>query len=141
MHQRVLPVVLLALASGMAACGGDDPPATQTGPTTPTNVTVAFTGTLNRNGANTHPFTTDGGTVTAIISALSPDSTAILGLTLGTWNGVTCQTIIANDRATLGSPVIGTASGSGNLCVRIFDATGELAGPTSYEVQVAHPQR
>ena len=140
MHQRMLPVLFLALAS-VTACGDDDPPATPTGPTAPTTVTVTFTGTVNRNGANSHPFPTDSGTVTAIISTLSPDSVAIVGLTLGTWNGVACQTIIANDRATQGTSIIGTASGSGNLCVRVFDATGELAGATNYEVQVVHPQR
>jgi len=141
MHRPLLPVLVLALAGVTAACGGDDAPTTPTAPTGPSNVTVTFMGTVNRNGANTHPFTTDGGTVTATISALSPDSTAIIGLILGTWNGSSCQTVIADDRATQTTSVIGTASGSGNLCVRLYDATGELAGPTTYEVQVVHPQR
>ena len=141
--RTVTPALTLAvlLAAAAAACGGEDAPTAPTAPTAPANVTVTFSGTVARNGANTHPFTTDGGTVTAVISALSPDSTAVVGLVLGTWNGSSCQTVIANDRATQGTPVIGTASGSGELCIRLYDATGELAGPTAYEVQVVHPQR
>jgi hypothetical protein len=133
--------LFLALTSATAACGGDDEPTTPTGPTAPTTATVTFTGTVNRNGAETNPFPTDGGTITVTINSLSPDSTAVVGLTLGTWNGAACQSVISNDRATQGTTVIGTATGSGNLCVRVFDATGELAGPTAYEVQVVHPQR
>jgi hypothetical protein len=145
MYRMVLRVLFVTfaviLAVAAAACGGDDPPPIPTAPTGPTSVTVSFNGTVSRNGANTHPFTTDAGIVTATISVLSPDSTAIIGFTLGTWNGISCQTVIANDRATQGTPVIGTASGSGDLCIRLYDATGELAGPTAYEVQVVHPQR
>jgi hypothetical protein len=135
-------VLLLVLMSVVPGCGGEDPePITPTGPITPATVTITFSGTVSRNGANTHPFTTDAGAVTATISTLSPDAAAIVGLTLGTWNGITCQTVIANDRATQASIVVGSASGSGNLCIRVYDATGELAEPTTYEVQVVHPQR
>jgi hypothetical protein len=142
MHRSICPALLLALAALTVACGGEDQePTTPTGPTLPATVTVVFSGTLTRNGAVTHPFTTDSGTVTVTINALRPDSAAILGLTLGTWNGEGCQTVIANDRATQGVSVIGTASGSGNLCVRVYDATGGLAAPTEYDVQVVHPQR
>jgi hypothetical protein len=142
MRPLILAVLFLVSISVVPGCGGEDPePTTPTGPTPPTTVTITFSGTVGRNGANTHPFTTDAGTVTATISALSPDAAAIVGLTLGTWNGTTCQTVIANDRATQASIVVGSASGSGNLCVRVHDATGELAQPTTYEVQVVHPQR
>jgi hypothetical protein len=140
-HRALAVTLAIILAAAAAACGGEDAPTTPTAPTAPASVTVTFNGTVARNGANTHPFTTDAGTVTATISVLSPDSAAVVGLVLGTWNGVSCQTVIANDRATQGTPVIGTASGSGDLCVRLYDATGELAGPTAYEVQVVHPQR
>jgi hypothetical protein len=142
MRPLILAVFFLVLMSVVPGCGGEDPePTTPTGPTPSATATITFSGTVGRNGANTHPFPTDAGTVTATISALSPDAAAIVGLTLGTWNGSTCQTVIANDRATQASIVIGNASGSGNLCVRVYDATGELAEPTTYEVQVVHPQR
>ena len=140
MHRSIARALLLLLVSTTAACGGDDraTPTTPT-PTLPTTVTETFTGTVTRNGATTHPFVTRAGTVTAKIVTLSPESTAVVGLSLGTWNGIACQTVIANDRATQGISVIGTASGTGNLCVRLYDAAGELVELTSYEVQVEHP--
>jgi hypothetical protein len=139
-QRSILSVLSVALVCASSACGGEDEPTTPTGPTAPTTVSLTFTGTINRNGANTHPFTTDAGRVVANLTVLSPDSTAIVGLVLGTWNGTSCQTVIANDRAGQGTSVIGNASGSGLLCVRLYDATGELVGPTDYEVEVVHPQ-
>jgi hypothetical protein len=138
MHRCICYVPALAVIAMAAACG-DDPVTTPTELIVPTTVTETFTGMISRNGANTHPFVTRGGTVTATITELSPDDAAIIGLSLGTWNGATCQTVIANDRATQGVTVVGTASGTGNLCVRLYDATGEFTEPTSYEVQVVHP--
>ena len=99
MH-RSIRFAFIVLLGATAACGGDDDNITPTGPTAPITVTVAFDGSLNRQGANTHPFTTHGGTVVATLTTVSPE-TAVLGLSLGTWNGVSCQTIIANDRAGL----------------------------------------
>ena len=62
-------------------------------PTAPT-VTETFTGTLTVNGATTHPFPIDaivGGTVTATLKTIAPDGDSVVGLSLGTWNGSTCQ--------------------------------------------------
>jgi hypothetical protein len=131
----------LAVCVTLAACGDDNTPSTPTSPTPPGTVTENFSGTLNQNGATTHPFRTDAGTVTATLTAVSPDSATVLGLSLGTWNGAACQLVIANDRATQGTILVGLASASGNLCVRLYDAAGGLTQPTSYEVQVVHPQR
>ena len=137
MHRLIL-LVLPLLVSATAACGDSDNP-TPTAPTAPTTVTVTFSGSLNRQGANTHPFTTDGGTVIATLTTVSPDSAVTLGLSLGTWNGAACQTVIANDRAVQGTTVVGGATGSGNLCVRLYDI-GSITQQTSYEVTVVHPQ-
>lgn len=139
MHRPMLRVFIPLLVSVMAAACGDDDVTTPTGPTAPATVTETFSGTLDRNGATTHSFTTDGGTVTATLTTVSPDSETVVGVSLGTWNGLACQIVIANDRATQGTVVIALASGSGNLCVRVYDATG-LIQATSYEVQVVHPQ-
>ena len=138
MHRSILRVPCLLLVGMTAACGNDQTPTAPTA-TTPTTATETFEGTVNRNGANTHSFATRGGTVTATITTLSPDSAAVVGLSLGTWNGASCQTVIANDRATQGVTVVGTASGSGNLCVRLYDAAGDLAETASYAVLVVHP--
>ena len=131
----VLCSVLLAL--GAAACGSDNP---TTAPTTdvPT-ITESFSDTVTVNGARTHPFTVSkAGTVTATLIVLSPDSTVTIGLSLGTWNGTSCQIIIANDAAVLNSAATGTAqTGGGSYCVRVYDV-GRLTAPTDYTVQVTH---
>jgi hypothetical protein len=90
------------------------------------------------NGAFATPFAvTRAGQVTVEITALSPDNTVTVGLTLGTWNGSACQAVISNDSAKLSSAVIGTATAAGTLCVRVYDV-GQLAAPTDYEVKVDH---
>lgn len=136
MHRLKLVVLPLLISAIAAACGNGDN-ATPTAPTAPVTVTVTFTGTLNRQGSNTHPFTTDGGAIIATLTTVSPEAT--LGVTLGTWNGVACQTVISNDRAAQGTAVIGSATGSGNVCVRLYDI-GAITQETSYEVTIVHPQ-
>ena len=80
------------------------------------------------------------GTVTATLTTLGPDSTFILGMSLGTWNGTTCQVVLANDRATQGSFIVGGVSSFGNLCVRMYDI-GNITPtePYTYEITVTHP--
>jgi hypothetical protein len=134
-HLRLLLVVFTLIT---AACGGDDD-ATPTEPTTLPPVTETFSGTLTVNGGVTHPFNSlISGPVTATLTALSPDSTVTIGLSLGTWNGVACQVVIADDLAIQGRVVTGRATSGGSLCVRVYDV-GKLVEPTSYEIQVAHP--
>jgi len=132
---RTVPILLVVFA---AACA-DDLSTTVTEPTTTTTTTEVFTGTIGRNGAATHSFTTTrSGSVTASLSSLRPDRTIAVGLSLGTWNGETCQTVIARDRAVVGNAVIGTASSAGTLCVRVYDV-GAIVVPTVYVVQVVRP--
>lgn len=131
-------LLLLPLALVAAGCG-DDPVTTPTTPTVPT-VTEPFEGTIGRNGANTHAFlvqTTSG--VTATLTTVAPDNTVPLGFALGTWNTATeaCTLIIANDNATEGRIIVGTAQTSGAFCVRIYDV-GKVTQPTSYQVTVVH---
>ena len=88
---------LLLLAPLAAACGNDDVIDVPTGPD-PVSVTEQFSGDLNPNGGRTHSFTVQqAGTVAARLTALSPDNTLTVGLSLGTWNGQACQIIIRND--------------------------------------------
>lgn len=130
----VLP--LLAAAALTTACGSST---NITGPTTPpVQINEAFTGTLTVNGARTFPFgVQQTGAITATLTTLAPDSTVTVGLSLGTWNGIACQVIIAKDDAVLNSAVTGNATGTGNFCVRVFDA-GKLPSPTDFTVTVAH---
>jgi hypothetical protein len=111
-------------------------------PTQPTLFTETFAGTLSPGGGQTFPFIAQAsGTVTATVSALSPDPASILGLSLGTVaSGGGCQVVVANDRATQQSSVIAAAGSPGNLCVRVYDpAAGVVVQPLGFELIVSHP--
>jgi hypothetical protein len=128
-----------ALVASLAACG-EDPFEVPTAPSTPTTVTETFAGTIARNGAATHSFTTQAsGTLTATLSSLGPDSAAVMGMSLGTWNGNVCQIVLAKDDATQGSVITGGVSASGFLCVRLYDVGNVASEPFTYEVTVVHP--
>ena len=136
MRRPVRSYLLLLAPLLLASCG--DAEDTPTAPTpTPTLTVERFEGTVARNAADIHPFPSDGGTVTAKLVALSPES-AVLGFNLGTWNGVSCALTITNTNATLNTVIVGQASGSGSLCVHIHDA-GSVTEPTSYTIEVSHP--
>jgi hypothetical protein len=76
------------------------------------------------------------GGVSTTLSAVSPEGTTI-GLSLGTWNGQTCQIILANDNAVQGNSVVGSATSTGTFCARVYDV-GKLTGLTDYEISVTH---
>ena len=58
--------------------------------------------------------------------------------TIGTWNGISCTIILANDNALQGTTVTGTASGVGTLCARVYDV-GKVTSPLDYQITVIHP--
>jgi hypothetical protein len=127
-------VAVLALSG----CG-DDPFETPTNPTAPTIVTESFSGVVNRNGAQTHTFSSGAsGTVTATLKFLVPDNTVKMGFALGTWNGSSCQLVIAKTDAVESTAIVGAVSALGSLCVYIHDV-GNLVQPTEYEIEVSHP--
>ena len=141
MSTKLFPAIILALALGQTACSEEINTANPIEPT-PNPITETFTGTLTPNGAKTEPFTvTRSGAVTAGVVSLAPDATVTVGLSLGIWNGVasTCQTIISNDTATVGTTILGAAERDGRLCVRVYDAAGTLPQATDYEVRVVRP--
>ena len=133
----LLPILLAAVMT----IGCDDDPAPGPTPPPPTEITETFRGQLTVNGAVTTPFFVQtAGDITARLSSLSvPD--AVVGLSLGTWNGQTCQLIITNDSATVTGtqqfPVTGRATDAGAFCVRIYDV-GRLSGPVDFEIIVTH---
>ena len=139
--------VLVAAALAAAGCGSD--PITNPDATTPTQVTETYEGTLTINGAVTHPIVVQtAGTVVATVTALDPptyvvgDETrdTLLGLSLGTWNGLVCTIgapTLANDKAKVGVSLTGSATATGNYCVRVYDSGG-LAQATAYQLTVTH---
>lgn len=130
----------LLLAAAVVA-GGCDNEVGNSPTTPPATTTDTFTGSINVNGAMTHTFAVVvAGTVTATLTAVSPDATVATGFGLGTWNATssTCQQVLANDAAIAGQILTGNASGPGTLCARIYDS-GKLTEPLSYTLTVVHP--
>ena len=129
--------LLLLAPLAAAACGDDNTTNTPTAPT-PVAVTEQFSDSLNPNGGRTHPFIVQqAGTVSVRLTALGPDDTATVGLSLGTWNGQVCQIILANDAALLNTAVTGTAQQTGQFCVRVYDV-GKLTASADYTVDITH---
>jgi hypothetical protein len=94
---------------------------------------------VTTNGAVTFQFRASAeGILTATLRSLTPDNTILIGLALGTWNGVTCQVVLANDQATQGIAVTGAVSDAGLLCVRLYDV-GQVTQPQTFEIVVIHP--
>jgi len=140
MHSRIR-TALLWLPVALLAAGCDNGPVITPTPVGPT-VTQTFTGTLTRNGALTHQFSSlSRGTITATLTSVNPDSAMALGISLGTWNisQSSCQIILANDSATVGTGVTGSVSGVGDLCLRVYDPKGVLTTSEDYSVDVVHP--
>jgi hypothetical protein len=128
--------VLLVIALFTAAC--DDEPETPTSPTPPVTVTETFSGSINRNGIAIHNFTTQAsGTVTATLTTLAPDSELLVGFSLGTWNGTSCQLVITKTDAKQTTVLTGGVSALGSLCVVINDV-GNIVNAITYEITVVH---
>jgi len=127
---------LLAGALGAAACGE---PGANLNPIlpTPTQQTETFAGTLTINGGVTFQFTSNRGTVTATLATVAPDSAVVVGMSLGTWNGITCAATLPNDQAVQGTTIYGTVNTTGVLCVRLYDV-GKLPDSLEFEVKVIH---
>ena len=112
-----LKCLTVVFALTAAACGSSTAPTTTPAATT---ITDTYSGEIKPNNGQTWSFvTSQSGVITATITALAPDSTLVVGLALGTWNGTSCQVVLVNDKATLNSSLFGQASSSGNLCVRV----------------------
>ena len=127
----------LLLAPLAAGCGDDNNSNLPDTPT-PVSVTETFSGNLNPNGGRTHPFAVlQAGAVSVKLTALSPDDTVTVGLSLGTWNGQVCQIILRNDAALLNNTVIGTAQQTGQFCASIYDV-GQLTASTDYSIDITH---
>ena len=137
----------LALSSALwlPGCSSDDSTSTTTSPSTSiTLVTETFDGSIAQNESRVHSFgvTNSGYTLLAGFTALSPSSIAALGIGLGTWDAAssTCSlNVTQNDTARSGSTALSGTSGSGNLCVRVYDGGNIPSGATAmYTVQIQH---
>jgi hypothetical protein len=134
-----------ALALAAAACSNNS--STVTTPTTTNNLLIDFTdatnGPLTRNGSQTFQFATlTAGTVGIQLNALNPDgpSGIYVGLAIGILDNVgACQRVVWNDHSQLSTQFAATATTAGNLCATIYDSTGTLPQPQTFDIQVSHP--
>jgi len=130
------PVFLLAAMLCAAAC--EDTATTTPTSTAPPITDPPYTGTIGKNNGTTFQFTsTARGSVQATVTTLDPDS-AVIGVAIGVWNGTSCQLVQVKDDAIQGSTVATTASGVGNLCLRVYDS-GKVTDPVTYSVTLVHP--
>jgi hypothetical protein len=136
---------VLGAALAASACSDNTLSQLASASNTPANPqTEVFTGTLSQNGAFQHIFTTTTlGAVTVSISNLSPNSSQIVGLSLGVWTGSQCSTSpqtggAANDTSTTGSSITLNATAAGNLCARLYDV-GFVTTPVLYTLTITHP--
>jgi hypothetical protein len=136
MRHFVTLVFSLLLATTFIGCGSDDTPEVPSQPT-PVTITNSFSDTLNVNGARTHVFTVErAGSVSAQVKALS-DQAAVLGVSLGAYNGSACAFYISKTDAVLNSTVTGTAQSTGQFCVWVNDV-GKLTAGVDYTIDVTH---
>lgn len=139
MFRLLVRSVPFALAVVMTSACGNDPVTPIPTTPTPTTITETFGGTINQNAAATHTFSSSSsGSVSAMLSAVGPDASVVLGLSLGTWNGTGCTVVIANDTATQNAVIYGNITQAGQLCVRVYDI-GRFTEPVTYEITVVHP--
>jgi hypothetical protein len=95
---------------------------------------------LTQNGSQTFQFAAlAAGQVSVELMSLTPDTTSVIGLELGVWDGTTCQRVVHNDSVTLQTTVIADATTTGSLCASIYDSTGTLPGPEAFDIQAVHP--
>jgi hypothetical protein len=136
-------LLLIAVTAAASACDNNNNTSTPTSPTIPTVLTETFSGTLLKNAAYTHPFSvTDAGDVSVFliqsVDPARPDNNTIpIGVSLGTWNGVSCSVVIASDNISPGASLTGRATAAGNLCVRVYDV-GFVPGAANYELLIDH---
>jgi ABC-type glycerol-3-phosphate transport system substrate-binding protein len=140
MHRVLRCVVVLAVLV-TAGCSGSSS-TTSPSTTTPTTFTETFTGTLGPgSGATSHVYTfsvANPGTVTATLVSITPDTTAVVGLSLGTFSGTTCTDVIADDQTTQGITLTSSLAVAANLCVRVY-LVGPLPNLETYQINAVHP--
>jgi hypothetical protein len=138
MRRSICHVAFALSLSALLLAGCEDVMNTPTAPTDPVLVTSSFTGTLTASGGVTFPFgVASSGSVAATLTTVS-ESTLVVGISLGKWNGSSCTVVVSRDAGVQGDAVAGTSGSFGSLCVRIYDV-GNVVDPVTFEITVIHP--
>jgi uncharacterized membrane protein len=131
-------VLIVPLAVAVSGCGDTTDPITIP---TPIEVTESFSGTVGQGGASFHVVNARVGTVTLTMTAIGPDPSATVGMSIGVLNQIACTAVMENSTARVGSQLVGTATGLTTLCVRMYDpGSFALENTLSYEITVKYTQ-
>ncbi len=106
----------------------------------PSTTTDTFTGTLAPNGSLVFTFSVSAaGSVAITLTAVSPATTAPLGLGVGPSSNGACTIANSTSGATAGvTAQLSATENPGTYCVKVSDA-GSLTTPSSVTVTVMHP--
>ena len=143
MRRSILGAALLVAGLSAVSAGCDETNPAPPNTPGPLPTTERFSGSIGINGAIAFPFSTTGaGAISLTLSSVTPDNTAIVGLSVGTWNGTACSvsTGVFNDNAQQGITVVAAVSAAGfnNVCARVYDS-GKLTAGISFEITVIRP--
>jgi hypothetical protein len=136
---RTACLVLIAIAA--TSCGSDSSTTATTAATTVARTTDTFTGTVAVRGGDFHSFPIAAtGIVDVTLTAATPPSTIVMGLSVGTPADGKCTALAgASTTTAAGSAVqLSGMSTAGTLCVDVHDI-GNQSSPVSYTVTVTHP--
>jgi hypothetical protein len=141
-HVRASAVACLILLANLVAAGCDNGGLASRLPTVPTPLvgTENLSGTITQGDSTVHPFSTHGeGTVSVALTRVSPESIGI-GLSIGLWNGVSCNLRVQVADARQGNSYETAVTGAGNYCLTVYDpGTIEEGALVSYVLSITHP--
>ena len=123
-------VIVTFAASG---CGGIIDPSK--------NTVTPFTGIFDVGGADTaKSFSASrNGEFFVTLTALAPDSTAIVGMGYGQQTSTGCG-IISSNVVVVGQQAFGGQINKGNYCIQVYDSGySTLSGPQAYTIRISAP--
>ena len=129
------------LALFATACGKNDTPTTPT--RTPASPTASerYVATMGVGGSSFFSFSVaQYGTVNVTLTAVSgfDDPTVGIGLGLGIPSGFNCSATSTATASAGSTPQLTNVFEPGVYCVRVYDV-GNLHGPLTFDVTIAHP--
>jgi hypothetical protein len=130
MRPSTLGTWLLVVALAAAGCSDTinvTPPSEPSAPVErPDPITEEFGGNVVQGGEIYHAVVARAGEVTTTMTAIGPDASASVGMSVGILNTFACSALMENPSAVVGSRLLAAATGTTTICVRVFD-NGTLA--------------
>jgi hypothetical protein len=133
-------VIALSLATLVVAAAGCDFFHDSGSSTSPTAIVEKFSGALKQQGSVVFSFTTtQAGIVSVMLAAISPDTSATVGMGIGTVSTTTCSLTTTASAVAAGSTAqLSVSATAGTYCVQVYDANN-VPQTETVSVTVAHP--